>query len=144
MLLALENVGAFVSQENVARKSTNALYQVLDFDTDAVYIVEDARARNVLAALTGQLCYQYGSEVDTLTRSVYENVDSISSMDEAANFIKSGKTVYFVDSPNEEEMIELEEFSSSGLDKDFIGGFFVENTVARQEINIYQLVLASS
>lgn len=144
LLLALENVGAFVSQENVARESTNALYQVLDFDTDAVYIVEDARARNVLAALTGQSCYQYGSEVDTLTRSVYENVDSISSIDEAANFIKSGKTVYFVDSPNEEEMIELEEFSSSGLDKDFIGGFFVENTVARQEINIYQLVLASS
>lgn len=144
LLLALGNVGTFVSQENAARESTNALYQALDFDADTVYIVEDARARNVLAALTGQSCYQYGSEVDTLTRSVYENVDSIFSIDEAVGFINSGKSVYFVDSPNEKELIESEEFSRSGLNKDFVGEFFIENTVARQKINIYQLTLASS
>lgn len=141
-ILMTLNVTNFIQQENIARVNSNALYHALDFSDNAVYIVEDARARNILAALTGRLCYQYGAEVDSLTRLVYTNVDCLASLDNVSELIQEGKNVYLVESASKVDHITSYQFATSGLKQNFLGNFFIENTVAKQEINIYELILA--
>lgn len=141
LVFCINHVSNFVISEDTAKIESERLITALKEEDNSIYVFENARARNVMAALTGRNCYQFKEGIDELSLSVYENLGTINMVEEISTFIRSGISAYWVETIDGSDLFPEDEIGVCGMQYKEIGKFSIENTIAKQNIIIYKLEL---
>lgn len=137
-VFCLNHISNFVVNEDQAKTESERLMTEVSED-NVLYVFENARARNVMAAMTGEMCYQFKDNIDELSIAVYGNIGTINTVEEIQMFIENGMSAYWVETVDENSLMPENEMEACGLQYKEIGEFYIENTIAKQHLIIYKL-----
>lgn len=137
VFLCVTSCLSFWRTEQDAKVNAAPLMQVLSQEENAIYILDEARARNVVSAMTSAPCYQYSGGVDSLTLQVYQNLTALEDP-AALKTLAEQHTVYvFACSGSDGTMLPALQVTGWTITE--LGSFNVENTINRHPIVLYRL-----
>lgn len=136
--LCLNSFSCFWRDEQNAKANAAMLMETLTAQgNNAIYIVDDPRARNVVSAMTSATCYAYTGGIDSLTSQVYKNLASLNDIEELKTLSQDHKIYAFVCGSADGSMLSA--LQENGWTTTEVGAYFVENTINRQQITLYSI-----
>lgn len=98
LVVCLTDMGEFARNEFIGKVQAEELEDVLAKNREAIFVTGSEYAQAVIAEKGAAETYLWGKDVDELSADVYgDNIDDVKSLDEIEQWIRSGRTVYFLE-----------------------------------------------
>lgn len=138
VFLCVTSCLSFWRAEQEAKDSSAPLMQVLlSQEDDAVYILDEARARNVISSMTPSTCYEYTGSIDSLTIEVYQNLVPLENISDVETLAQQHTVYIFTYEDSDSTM--MADLQAAGWSATKLGTYMVENTVYRHPVVLYRL-----